>query len=73
MEKGDFESHGKEQSKLNSAIEANKGGHTLTDGTTIKTPFHQYNVAIVKNKQDSNKDPFTIACLIGTKVSTNSI
>ena len=69
MTKCNFESHDKEQTKLNSAINENTGVHTLTDERIIKNPLKQYNVEIVKNKQNSNKDLFTTACRKGTKVS----
>ena len=36
---GIVQSHGQEESKLNSTINANSGAHTLTDDKIIKSPF----------------------------------
>ena len=39
-----------EQSKLNSAINANSGAHILDDKINSKSPFNKYNVATIKCK-----------------------
>ena len=43
-------SHGQEESKLSSTINATSGGHTLRSDKIIKRPFNKNNVATVKNQ-----------------------
>ena len=45
---GNVQSHDKEESKLNSAIKANGGAHTITHEKIIKSPFNN-NIATIKN------------------------
>ena len=47
---GNVQSHGQEESKLNSTINANSGAHTLKHDKIIKGPFNKNNIATVKSK-----------------------
>ena len=42
--------HDQEENKLNRAINANSGAHTLTHDKIIKNPFNKNNVATIKSK-----------------------
>lgn len=44
------QSHDQEENKLNNAIIAKNGAHTLTDDKIIKIPFNKNNVVTIKNK-----------------------
>ena len=47
---GNVQSHGQEESKLNSTINANSGAHTLKHDKIIKGPFNKNNIATIKSK-----------------------
>ena len=47
---GNVQSHGQEESKLNSTINANSGAHTLKHDKIIKGPFNENNIATIKSK-----------------------
>ena len=59
---GNVQNHDQEESKLNSAIIAISGAHTVTDS------FNKNIAAAVKSKLNSNKDFITRASQIGTLV-----
>ena len=46
---GNVQSHNQQESKLNSAINAKSGAHTLTHDKTIKSPFSKNNVITLKS------------------------
>ena len=53
---GNVQSHDKEESKLNSTINANSGAHTLTHDKIIKknnkkSPFNKDNIATIKTNK----------------------
>ena len=48
---GTVQSHDKEESKSNSAINANSDAHTLTHDQIIKSPFNKNNVATIKTNK----------------------
>ena len=47
---GNVQSHGQEESKLNSTINANSGAHTLKHDKIIKGPFNKNNIGTIKSK-----------------------
>ena len=47
---GNVQFHDQEESKLNSTININSGGHTLTHDKIIKSPFNKNNIATIKSK-----------------------
>ena len=47
---GNVQSHGQEESKLNSTINANSGAHTLKHDKIIKGPLNKNNIATIKSK-----------------------
>ena len=47
---GNVQSHDPEESKLNSTINANTGGHKLTHDKLIKSPFNKNNVTTITRK-----------------------
>ena len=48
---GTVQSHDKEESKSNSAINVNSDAHTLTHDQIIKSPFNKNNVATIKTNK----------------------
>ena len=60
---GNVVSHGQEESKLNSTINANTGPHY---DIIIKSLFNKNDVATINNNLNSNKDLIIRACRIRT-------
>ena len=60
-ENGNIKSHGQEENKLNSTINAKSGFHTLTHDKIIKV----HSIRMLLKEKNSNNDLIDRACRIG--------